>query len=297
MLSFSTLRMGRVLRIHQFTAVSQRTNVANCQQGLLRASRRVLGAGRGVGSGSGVGSGGGEHEGPIFDHPQMFSGGRVDHLHTPDNTRMTPFEFSDWNYDRIAKQFRKYPSARRSAGVIPLLHFVQEQEGGWISLAAMDKVAKICGVTAMQVYEVASFYSQFNRQPIGGFLVQVCITTPCMLCGSDELAHELEKELGIHMGQTTPNGMVTLGEFECLGACVNAPMMQVSDWRDPSNFSHDFYEDLTLERGREIVRALANGEKPPHGPQNGRKNCCPVGGPTTLLEKPPGPFCRDLSQC
>lgn len=206
------------------------------------------------------------HDGARFEGPQLHSAGRTDHLHTPDNTPYTPFEFSDVNYQRIQWWLSKYPPQRKSAGIIPLLHIAQEQCGGWIPLAAMNKVAKICEVPAMQVYEVASFYSQFNRQPIGRYLVQVCITTPCMLCGADEIEHALEKHLGISVGETTPDGMITLGEFECLGACVNAPMFWVTDYshpEDPSKFTSDYYEDLTVEDAIRIVDSLRRGIKPP----------------------------------
>lgn len=237
------------------------------------------------------------HEGAKFEGPQMHSAGRTDHLHTPDNTQHTPFDFTDSNYERIARWLSHYPANRKCAGIIPILHICQEQTGGWVPLAAMDKIAKICEVPAMQVYEVASFYSQFNRQPIGKYLVQICDTTPCMLMGSDAIEHALEKHLGIHTGDTTPDGMITLGLFECLGSCVNAPMFWVTDYSDPSTFTSDYYEDLTTESAISIVDSLRKGIKPPRGPQNGRTNACPLGGPTTLKEKIRGPYCRDLSKC
>lgn len=134
------------------------------------------------------------------------------------------------------------------------------------------------------------------REPVGKYHIQICITTPCMLRGCDEIHHALEKHLGIHLGETTKDGLITLGEMECMGCCVNAPMIVVSDYSNPPNFSYDFYEDLDVPKTIEIIEKLKKGEKPPHGPQNGRKNSCGIQGKTTLFKEPSGPFCRDLDE-
>lgn len=117
-----------------------------------------------------------------------------------------------------------------------------------------------------------------------------------MLRGCDDIHHALEKHLGIHLGETTEDGLFTLGEMECMGCCVNAPMIVVSDYSNPPNYSYNFYEDLTVEKTIEIVEKLRNGEKPSFGPQNGRLNSCGIQGKTTLLKEPSGPFCRDLDE-
>jgi NADH-quinone oxidoreductase subunit E len=126
----------------------------------------------------------------------------------------------------------------------------------------MDEIARILSMPPIKVYEVATFYSMYNLAPVGKYLVQVCSTTPCWLCGSDKIVKACEEKLGIHPGETTRDGMFTLVEVECLGACVNAPMVQIND---------DYYEDLTPERTGEILRALKEGKNVPIGSQTGRQ--------------------------
>ncbi|MCK6419276.1 MAG: NAD(P)H-dependent oxidoreductase subunit E, partial [Alphaproteobacteria bacterium] len=126
------------------------------------------------------------------------------------------------------------------------------------------------------VYEVATFYSMYNLAPVGQYLIQVCGTTPCWLCGSDKITKACEDTLGIHMNETTKDGKFTLVEVECLGACVNAPMVQIND---------DYYEDLTPESMKELIRLLRADEKPRIGSQTGRKASMAQAGPTTLTEK------------
>jgi NADH-quinone oxidoreductase subunit E len=126
----------------------------------------------------------------------------------------------------------------------------------------------------IRVYEVATFYTMFNTKPVGKHLVQVCRTTPCWLRGSDELTHTCQKKLGIGLKETTADGLFTLVEVECLGACVNAPVVQIND---------DFYEDLDPAALERVLDALARGEKPKIGSQTGRQGSAPEGGPTTLL--------------
>jgi NADH dehydrogenase (ubiquinone) flavoprotein 2 len=155
-------------------------------------------------------------------------------------------------------------------------------------MAAMNKVANICEVAPMDVYEVATFYTMFNLAPIGKHFVQVCGTTPCHAMRAPEIMETLKKRLGVDNGGTTDDKMFTLLEVECLGACVNAPMMQIND---------DFYEDLTPESTVKIIDELAAGRKPAFGPQGGRRKYAePYGGKTTLKETPMGPYAPYLDK-
>jgi NADH dehydrogenase (ubiquinone) flavoprotein 2 len=162
--------------------------------------------------------------------------------------------------------------------MIPLLDLAQRQHGGWLPLAAMHKVAQICEVPPVRVYEVASFYSMFNRNPVGKYFIQLCGTTPCMICGSEDIKKSIEQHLGIKNGETTKDGMFTLLEVECLGACANAPMMQLND---------DYYECLTHETTIQLLEACKAGTPPPMGkwgslPMNGQVSCEGPKGKTSL---------------
>jgi NADH-quinone oxidoreductase subunit E len=128
----------------------------------------------------------------------------------------------------------------------------------------------------IRVYEVASFYTMFNLKPVGRYFLQICTTTPCWLRGSDAIVATCKKKLGIGIGETTPDKKFTLFEVECLGACVNAPIIQVNNG--------DFYEDLDPQSTEKLIDALARGEKPPEGSVTGRQGSAPAGGPKTLLE-------------
>jgi len=216
-----------------------------------------------------------------------LTGASAIHVDTKENNENIPFEFSEANMELARKIIAKYPKNYEKSAVIPLLDLAQRQNKGWLPLAAMNKVAKILNIPPMSVYEVASFYTMFNRTPIGKHHVQVCTTTPCMLRGAYEILDECKKNLGIEVGETTPDGKFTLGEIECAGCCVNAPMISVGD---------DYYEDLQKKDVHNILNAFKNGEKPPHGPQNGRLHSAPFSGKTTLLEPPPGPYCRDIDK-
>ena len=152
---------------------------------------------------------------------------------------------------------------------MPLLDLAQRQmhaqsteEGGWIPTAAMDEIARILGVNKVKVYEVATFYTMYNLRPVGRHHIQCCTTTPCWLRGSSAIVKACEDRLGIKMGQTSKDGQFTLTEVECLGACVNAPMVQIND---------DYFEDLTPERMNEILELLAEGKDVPVGSQTGRQ--------------------------
>jgi NADH dehydrogenase (ubiquinone) flavoprotein 2 len=181
----------------------------------------------------------------------------------------------------------RYPKGKQQSAVMPLLDLAQRQlgeggawarppHGGWIPRAAMDEIARILDMPKAKVYEVATFYSMYNLAPVGKYLVQVCATSPCWLCGSDKIRKACENHLGIHAGETTRDGMFTLVEVECLGACVNAPVAQIND---------DFYEDLTEGNTVEILQALASGKQVPVGSQTGRKGSMALNGPTTLKDR------------
>ena len=185
------------------------------------------------------------------------------------------FSFTPESMARVKAIVAKYPPGRQASAVLPLLDLAQRQNGGWVSRAAMDYIAQVLDMAPIKVYEVATFYTMFNLKPVGRHLVQLCRTTPCWLRGSEELRHAAQQELGIGLKETTPDGLFTLVEVECLGACVNAPVAQIND---------DFYEDLSAESFRELLRALRRGEKPLIGSQTGRQTSCPASGPTTLKE-------------
>ena len=185
------------------------------------------------------------------------------------------FEFTPENLDRAKAHIAKYPPGRQASAVLPLLWVAQEQSGGWLPRVAMDSVADILGMAPIRVYEVATFYTMFNLRPVGRYLLQACTTTPCWLRGSDDVVRVCEQKLGIRVGGTTKDGLFTLVEVECLGACVNAPILQVNN---------DFYEDLDGPRTEALLDALRGGNPPPPGSLAGRHGSEPVGGRTTLLE-------------
>jgi NADH-quinone oxidoreductase subunit E len=192
--------------------------------------------------------------------------------------RWGDFQWTDANARQAREIIARYPEGRQASAVIPLLDLAQRQVGvetetqGWLPIPVMEFVGNEIGMAYVRVLEVATFYTMFNLAPVGRFHVQVCGTTPCMLRGSDDVFAACKKR-GLRKGHTTEDGLFTLTEVECLGACANAPMVQIND---------DNYEDLTEESMGAILDALARGETPRPGPQIDRQTSCPVGGPTTL---------------
>ena len=178
--------------------------------------------------------------------------------------------------DRLAT---KYPPGKQASAVIPALYVVQNQMkrqtgSAWVPLKGMDAVAARLGMPPIRVYEVATFYFMFNTRPIGKFHLQVCTTTPCWLRGSDAVTAACREATGIEeFGETSADGMFTMTEVECVGACVNAPVLQVDD---------DFYEDMDAEKVKTLLDALRRGERPPVGSMAGRQKSAPEGGPQTL---------------
>ncbi len=185
------------------------------------------------------------------------------------------FEFSPENMERAKAHVAKYPEGRQASAVLALLDLAQRQNGGWVSRQAMTHIAGLLGMAEIRAYEVATFYTMVNLEPVGKYLIQLCRTTTCWLCGSDGLRDACKDVLDIGLGETTADGMFTLIEVECLGACVNAPMAQIND---------DFYEDLSAARLKEILAMLRRGEQPPTGSQSGRQTSAPASGATTLLD-------------
>jgi NADH dehydrogenase (ubiquinone) flavoprotein 2 len=185
------------------------------------------------------------------------------------------FEFSPEIESQAKEIIKRYPEGRQASAVMPLLDLAQRQNGGWLPRAAMDYVADLLKMPRIRVYEVATFYTMYNLKPVGQNVVQVCTTTPCVLRGAKNILNVVREDLNIQVGETTPDGKFTLLEVECLGACVNAPMIQIGD---------DYYEDLDPDSTREILGAFRQGERPPPGPQNGRRGSEPSGGKTTLKD-------------
>ena len=188
-----------------------------------------------------------------------------------------------WTAENEAKAktvIGRYPPGRQYSAIIPLLDLAQRQVGaetstqGWLPIPVIEFVAAQLDMPYIRAYEVATFYTMFNLRPVGRYHVQVCGTTPCMLRGSDDVMAAC-KAKGLKKGGTTEDGLFTLSEVECLGACANAPMVQIND---------DNYEDLTFESMTAILEALARGETPKPGPQVERQTSAPATGPTTLKE-------------
>ncbi|MGM0421825.1 MAG: NADH-quinone oxidoreductase subunit NuoE [Pseudomonadota bacterium] len=183
------------------------------------------------------------------------------------------FKFSKENLKEIDRIIAKYPKGFQASAVMPLLDMAQRQHDNWIPEPAVDEIARILDMPRIKVYEVATFYTMYNLAPVGEYHLQLCTTTPCMLCGGGDLLKTCEKTLGIKSGETTKDGKFTLTEVECLGACVNAPMIQIND---------DYYEDLDAKRLEDVLTALAEGKDVPPGSQTGRKGSMAQLGPTSL---------------
>lgn len=206
----------------------------------------------------------------------------ADAVHIPDEAetraRWGNFAWTAENAEQAKKVIARYPEGRQQSAVMPLLDLAQRQVGaetntqGWLPVPVIEYIAAQLGMPYMRAYEVATFYTMYNLAPVGRYHVQVCGTTPCMLRGSDDVLAAC-KNKGLIKGRTTPDGLFTLTEVECLGACVNAPMVQIND---------DFYEDLTYESTRAILEDLQAGRTPKVGPQVDRQFSAPLGGPTTL---------------
>ncbi|KAG6499022.1 hypothetical protein ZIOFF_038778 [Zingiber officinale] len=210
---------------------------------------------------------------PASTAARSFSTALNYHIDSPDNKPDAPWEFTAANMERVKEIMSHYPSNYKQSAVIPLLDLAQQQHGGWLPVSAMNAVAKVIEVAPIRVYEVATFYSMFNRTKVGKYHLLVCGTTPCMIRGSREIEEALLKHLGVKRNEVTKDGMFSVGEMECM-------------------------EDVTPKRVVEIVEMLRRGEKPPVGTQNpNRIRSGPEGGNLTLLGECKPPPCRDLDAC
>ena len=191
----------------------------------------------------------------------------------------TTFAFDAESEAKIASIIKRYPEGKQASAVIPALYVAQKQMGrltgsAWVPRVAMDVIAERLGMAPIRVYEVATFYFMFNTKPIGHVHLQVCGTTPCWLRGSDDVLRACKDAGGLKgYGDTSEDGKFTLTEMECMGACVNAPMIAVDD---------DYYEDLDYESTVKLIEALKRGERPAPGSVIGRQTSAPVGGPMVL---------------
>ena len=197
------------------------------------------------------------------------------------------FEFTAENLAQASEFISRYPEGRQRSAVMPLLDLAQRQNGGWLPEGAVEAIAGMLAMAPIRVLEVATFYSMYKLEPVGRHQINVCTTTPCWLRGSDEVVRACRKALGVGLGETTADGEFTLGEVECLGACVNAPMAQIGD---------DYYEDLDAASITRIIEALKRGETPAPGSQTGRQTSAPEGGPLTLAGEAAKPAGKKASK-
>ena len=185
------------------------------------------------------------------------------------------FEFSDENKILATNEMKKYPKGRQASAVISLLYLVQKQNDNWIPLVALKYVAKLLNIPYTQVYEVSTFYSMFNLSPVGKYFVQVCTTTPCMIKGAKKIINICQKHISKNQNELSLNKSCSWVEVECLGACVNAQMMQINK---------DYFEDLDEIKAEEIIKQLLDNKMPKAGSARKRNNTAPEKGKTTLME-------------
>ena len=176
------------------------------------------------------------------------------------------FEFTDENLNIANKILLKYPKENKKSALMPLLYLAQKQNNNWIPLAAMKYIAKFLSIPYINVYEVATFYSMYNLSPVGKYFVQVCTTSPCLLRGADKIVEVCKEKISKNENELSTNGNCSWTEVECLGACINAPMMQVN---------YDYYEDLNEINTKEIIESFMNDNPLKPGSYRGRKNSAP----------------------
>ena len=185
------------------------------------------------------------------------------------------FKFSQENLLEAEKEIKKYPKDKKASAILALLYLVQKQNDNWIPIVAIKYVAKLLDVPYIQVYEVSTFYSMFNLTPVGKYFVQVCTTTPCMIRGSKKIVDICKKNISNNQFELSKNKLCSWTEVECLGACVNAPMMQINQ---------DYFEDLNENETEKIIQSLMDDKLPTPGSVKNRKNTAPEKGKTTLLD-------------
>ena len=186
------------------------------------------------------------------------------------------FEFDSKNLSEAEKIISNYPKGKQKSAVMALLYIAQKQNNNWIPLSAMKYIAKILDMPYIKVYEVATFYSMYNLTPVGEYFFQVCTTTPCMIRGAYKLVDVCKKKISENESEISKNGKSSWMEVECLGACVNSPMVQIND---------DYFEDLNAEKAESIIKGFKVGKLPNIGSQSGRKGSEPIQNRTTLLNK------------
>ncbi len=184
------------------------------------------------------------------------------------------FKFDSKNLDKAQKIIKNYPASKQQSAVMALLYLAQKQNNNWIPLAAMKYVAKFLSMPYIKVYEVATFYSMYNLSPVGKYFFQICTTTPCMIRGAYDIVKACKEKISNKENELSKDKICSWMEVECLGACINAPMMQIND---------DYYEDLSKEQTEKIIDQIQNGEKPKAGSYKGRKNSEPENNRKTLL--------------
>ena len=184
------------------------------------------------------------------------------------------FEFNKKNLEEAQKLIKNYPDGKQQSAVMPLLFLAQKQNDNWIPLAAMKYIAKFLSMPYIKVYEVATFYTMYNLSPVGKYFFQICTTTPCMIRGAYDIVNVCKEKISDKENQLSKDNTCSWMEVECLGACINAPMMQIND---------DYYEDLNKEKTEKIINQIQNGEKLIPGSYRGRKNSEPENNRKTLL--------------
>ncbi len=184
------------------------------------------------------------------------------------------FKFDNKNLEEAHNILKNYPEGKQQSAVMALLYLAQKQNNNWIPLVAMKYIAKFLSMPYIKVYEVATFYSMYNLSPVGKYFFQICTTTPCMIRGAYDLVNSCKEKISDKENQLSKDKTCSWMEVECLGACINAPMMQIND---------DYYEDLNKEKTEKIINQIQNGEKPKPGSYRGRKNSEPENNRKTLL--------------
>ena len=185
------------------------------------------------------------------------------------------FEFTESNLKFAQKILGKYPESQKKSAVIPLLRIAQDQNDNWIPLAALKYIAKFLSMPYINVYEIATFYTMYNLAPVGKYFVQVCTTSPCALRGANNIVKICKEKISENPNELSKSGLCSWTEVECLGACVNAPMMQVNN---------DYYEDLDSKKLEKIIDQTLKGETPKPGSYRGRTNSEPEHDRKTLME-------------
>ena len=196
-------------------------------------------------------------------------------LKRPAKDQPENFEFSSSSLEAAKAMVTKYPQGKQQSAVMALLYIAQKQNDNWIPLAAMKYIAKFLNMPYIKVYEVATFYSMYNLSPVGKFFVQVCTTTPCMIRGANKLVEACKEKISENESELSRDKTCSWIEVECLGACVNAPMMQIND---------DYFEDLDKEKTLKILNKILNDEKPKPGSYRGRINNEPENNRKTLMD-------------